>query len=109
MWRDSGPAFTWNGPYHLLVGEVTLQAIENSGGRFIQVDGAYFTPSSGVKVSYDIFTGGSPDTHQTGQNAVSTGPDGTFSDAIKVNLPDVAGANVRALDDSTQMAVDASI
>ena len=109
FWRDSGPDFHWNGPFGLLVARITLRAIQREDGRFIVVEGEDFTPNSGVEISYDIFTGGAPDTHETGEDTVTTASDGRFHDEIKVELADVSGANVHVVDEITQTRMDASI
>jgi hypothetical protein len=109
FWRDSGPQFKWSGPFRILVPSVALQAIETSDGRFVRVTGTNFSENAGVKTSYDLSTGGAPDTHQLGDHQDSTDPAGAFTDDIKVNVTPLGQALVSVLDENTQMRVDASI
>jgi hypothetical protein len=101
LWRDSGPAFRWNGPFRMVVGSVALHAIQSSEGRFIRVDGANFSENASVKIGFNIFTGGMPNTSQTGEHHDKTDGNGAFSDDIKVNITSVGGAQVSVLDEST--------
>jgi hypothetical protein len=109
FWRDSGPAFRWNGPFRMVVGSIALRAIQTTGGRFIHVDGVHFSENAGVKLAYDIFTGGAPTTHQTGEQRDTTDGSGAFSEDIKVNVTPVGGARVLAVDENTQMKAEAFI
>lgn len=109
FWRDSGPAFNWNGPFRMVVGTANLRAIQTDAGRFIHVDGVGFSENAGVKIAYDIFTNGGPTTHQTGERSDSTDVGGSFSEDIKVNLSSVSGARVNVIDQNTQMRAEAVI
>jgi len=109
FWRDSGPAFAWNGPFRVLLAAVSLRAVQRPDGRFIEVTGTGFSPNANVHISYDIFTGGAPNTHETGDDALATTPDGAFHHDVKVSLADVGGVNVSVVDDTTRTRVDASI
>ncbi|WOI59952.1 hypothetical protein [Streptomyces fradiae] len=109
FWRDSGPAFRWNGPSRMVVGSASLRAIQTASGRFIHIDGTGFSENSSVKIAYDIFTNGGPTTHQTGERSDSTDAGGSFTEDIKVNLSSVSGVRVNVTDDRTHMRAEAAL
>jgi hypothetical protein len=99
-WHDNSDV---NSPWHrgLIIAppvHIRLRAVQNNQGRFIEVDGDSFTPNGVVALIYDIFTWDAPETHQTGeQNAVADGTGG-LNALIMVNVADISGANVKAVD-----------
>ncbi|TDD39984.1 hypothetical protein E1287_02075 [Actinomadura sp. KC06] len=111
FWRDSGPAFRWNGPFPMVLGSAHLRNIPTPDGRFVHVEGTDFSQSSTVKIAYDIFVGGGPTTHQTGDRRDNTDGNGNFSDDIKINLSpsDRIKARVRVEDERTQMTAEAAL
>ena len=94
---------------HWVTPTIALRAIQRNDGRFIEVTGSGFTPNSGVTIVYDLFDRDGPTTHETGEHNSETGTGGTFTDDIKVNIVDITGANVGALDQITGTRVGASI
>ena len=110
FWREANPPFTWHGPFGLVVPEIFLRATQRPDGRFIEVDGFGFSPNAQVDVSYDIFAGGAPTTHEFGTQADTTNGIGIFHDENHVDLAgDIAGANVGARDLVTNTTAVAAI
>ena len=50
---------------------ITLRAVVDQG-RSIEVTGIGFSPSQGVKLGYDIRSGGAPTTHQHGEDVITS-------------------------------------
>jgi hypothetical protein len=108
FWVDGGGA--WKGP--VVLGpppHISLRAIQDAQGRFVEVDGDSFTPGRGVGLTYDIFTGGAPSTHQTGEQGTTADGGGRFAARIKVNLGSISGASVKATDTVSGRSATASL
>ena len=107
-WVVGGGA--WNGPAPIIPPPaITLRPIQDQG-RFIEVTGNRFTPSGSVKLGYDIFTGGAPNTHQTGEDTFNSDGIGGFIHRIRVNLgADVGGAQAQATDVASGRTATAEI
>ena len=107
-WVEGGG--TWNGPVGLgPAPHIALAALQDGGGRFIEVNGADFTPNGSVLLAYDISAGGGPTTHQTGETTATANGAGAFSSRIQVNLTDVSAAGVWATDRATNRGASASL
>ncbi|WP_027282978.1 hypothetical protein, partial [Roseomonas gilardii] len=107
FWVGGGGA--WNGPGKILPApEIRLRAISD-GGRFIEVQGDHFTPGNTAKVAYDLFAGGGPTTHQTGERVVAVNGGGHIGDRIPVNLSGLSGANVQATDAASGRSASGSL
>lgn len=88
---------------------ISLRAVADQG-RFIVVDGSWFTPNQPVRIGYDIFAGGGPTTHQTGEDTLTSDGAGRFHHPIRVNLGgDISGAQARAIDVASGATADGSI
>nr|WP_256253643.1 hypothetical protein [Burkholderia ubonensis] len=101
----------WNGPAPIvprLRPTITLRPVADEG-RFIEVTGNGFTSGGTVRLSYDIFSGSGPTTHQTGQKTLTSNGTGNFLDHIPVNLGEVSGAQVEATDTASGATADGSI
>lgn len=99
----------WLFPANTTEPAITLRAVED-GARFIEVAGTGFTPAQSVKLGYDIFSGGGPTFHQTGEETLTSAPTGAFIDRIQVNNSgDISGAQVEATDVASGMTAEASI
>jgi len=107
-WVVGGGA--WNGPISLAPPpHIALKAIQNDDGRFIEVDGGDFTPNGEVSLAYDFSTGGAPDTHETGETSASADGGGALTATIKVNLPEIAEAGVKATDVATNRSATGTL
>ena len=107
-WVEGGGA--WNGPVSLSPApHIALAALQDSGGRFIEVNGADFTPNGKVTLAYDISSGGGPTTHQTGETTALADGAGAFSSRIQVNLTDISRAGVWANDVATNRGASGSL
>jgi hypothetical protein len=107
-WVDGGG--NWNGPVSLAPApHIALAALQDQDGRFIQVDGADFTSNGDVLVAYDIWAGGGPTTHETGEITAKADGAGAFTSRIKVTLTDVSGAAVKATDLASNRSATNSI
>jgi hypothetical protein len=101
---------TWNGPISLAPPpHIALRAIQNDDGRFIEVDGGAFTPNGAVSLAYDFSTGGAPDTHETGEAGAKADGGGALTTTIKVNLPEIGEAGVKATDVATNRSATGSL
>nr|WP_232460145.1 hypothetical protein [Burkholderia ubonensis] len=101
----------WNGPAPIvprLLPTITLRPVADEG-RFIEVTGNGFTSGGTVQLSYDIFSGSGPTTHQTGQKTLTSNGTGNFLDRIPVILGEVSGAQVEATDTASGATADGSI
>lgn len=88
---------------------ITLKGIV-AEGRLVSVTGDGFTPVEPVKIAYDIFAGGGPTTHETGEDDLISDTSGRFVHNIRVNLAgDIAGANVQAIDVGSGAKATASL
>ncbi|MHB0704344.1 LGFP repeat-containing protein [Roseomonas mucosa] len=106
-WTPAGGAQQHNGAY-APPPRITLRAISD-GGRFIEVQGDNFTGRQSAKVAYDLFAGGGPTMHQTGEHTVAVNEVGHIADRIRVNLSGLSGAQVQATDLSSGRAASASL
>jgi hypothetical protein len=111
-WVDG--AGTWKGPVHIAPQShpaIILAAVSDGEGRFIAVTGVKFSLNQTVKLGYDIFSGGGPTTHQTGENTLTTDGTGGFLHRIHVNLGQSSGvqAQVQATDVASGAIATASL
>jgi hypothetical protein len=88
---------------------ISLRAVQNDQGRFIEADGDSFMPNGDVALSYDISSGGAPDTHQTGEQNAKADGQGGLRALLKVNLSEISGANVNAVDIASNRSATASL
>ncbi len=105
----SGVNNNWRPLTHVANPTITLNAIED-GGRFVEVVGNGFSPNQVVRLGYDIFSGGGPTTHQTGEDTLTSDGTGHFVHRLAVNLAgDISGAQAQATDVASGATATGSI